>query len=216
MTMAYQKDKKRFYGKFDKNIFESFKNKAKANGYYLSGKINDLLETYLKDDKLLNLEFNRTENEKVSRSVYLEKNLDSYLNKLKNTNGIKKVEVLEGLMKEYLVEGEEAANFKGHQAGKIQSSYNIDHDLYEKFSKKATKEGKAAVDELNMIIKDFLSDLDKSNLKEFLNNPNFNLKKEKYNIFIDPKLKEELKKKSKKYKIKMSDIINAALYHYIM
>jgi hypothetical protein len=214
--MAYQKDKKRFHGKFDRNIFEIFKNKAKSNGYYLSAKLNDLLKEYIQNNKLLNLEFQRNENEKVSKSVYLEEELDGYLNKLKNTNGTKKIEVLETLMKEYIEKDEEIKEFEGHQAGKIQSSYKIDHNLYDQFSEKATKEGKAVVDEFNQIIKTFLSNSDKSYLKEILNNPNLNLKKEKYNIFIKPELKEELKKKSKKYKIKMSDIINAALYHYIM
>ena len=137
--MAYQKDKKRFHGKFSKNIFDAFKSKAKKNGYYLSGKLNDLLKEYIQNNELLNLEFQRNENEQMSKSVYLEKELDIFLDKFKNNNGIKKIEVLESLMEVYIDEDKEVAKFKGHQSGKIQSSYNIDHDLYDKFSKKNTK-----------------------------------------------------------------------------
>ena len=213
--MGYQDDKKRFFGYFDKQTFNNFKNKAKSNGFYVSGKINKLLKKYIKEDQLLSLEYiNRKSTKKVGKSIYLEKNLNKELDKIKDKYGLDKIIILETIMSEYVNNEEVIKKAKNFQEDKIQSSYKIDHDLYKEFSKKAKEAGFSVTEKFNIVISDYIENINLDKIARSTRITNLNFEKEKYNVYIDMKTKEDVNEISKKYNIEMSDIINFALFDY--
>ena len=214
--MAYQDDKKRFFGYFDKKVFRNFKNKAKTNGFYLSGKINKLLKKYIENDQLLSLEYiNRKSTKKVGKSIYIEENLNKELDKIKDKYGLDKIIILETVMSEYLNNDDLIKEAENYQANKIQSSYKLDHDLYNIFSKKAKNEGVSVTEKFNSLIKKYINIFEEEKLYLLLRDNYIRFDKEKYNVYIDKQIKEDLKKISQRYNIEMSDIINFALFEYV-